>query len=248
MKKNSIKVRDLSRFLIYILGHNPHEFGLVPDSQGFFSFKELLQAMHEDSAWSYVRQSNINEVLVSDARHLFETSDNSIRTLSRNWELDLDTPADIVPALLYIPIRRKAHCHIIEKGLLNRDNKFYVLTPDKSMAERIGRRKDQKPVLIEVMAARAKDEGKLFFSFGGLFLSMELSPRYIAGPLVPKSIIKAKESKPVKKKDPVADFSAGTFTLDSSRDPDAYRNKSRLKKGKKKKGWKEEIRGMRRRG
>jgi len=49
--------------LVYMLGHRPDEFGLVPDSEGFIPYKELLQAIHEEEGWRYVRRSHINEVL-----------------------------------------------------------------------------------------------------------------------------------------------------------------------------------------
>ena len=243
-KKSRIKIHDLSRIIIYILGHNPHEYGLVPDTQGFVTIKELLWALHEEQGWSHVSQGTINELLMSDERHNFETNEKSIRAVTRHWELNLYLPADHVPSLLFIPIRRKAHYSVIDKGLSHRDENNYVLTVNKAMAERIGKRKDQKPVIIEVMAGRAKDEGTLFYPFGDLFLTQEILPGYIAGPPVPKEIIKLREAKPVKQKEAVPDFSAGTFILDANRDPDM----ARRKKGKKKKSWREELRGKRRKG
>lgn len=243
-KKSRIKIHDLSRIIIYIIGHNPHEYGLVPDNQGFISIKELLWALHEEQGWSHVSQGSINELLMSEERDHFEVNENMIRAKMRRWKLDLDLPADYVPSLLYTPVRRRAHYNAIDKGLVKSDNNTYVLTANKEMAERIGKRKDQKPVILEIMASRASDEGTLFYSFGDLFLTEEILPGYIAGPPVPKDVIKQRETRPEKKKDAALDFSAGTFTLDINRDPDM----ARRKKGKKKKGWREEMRGKRRKG
>ena len=243
-RKNRIKVQNLTRFMVYILGHCPYEFGLVPDINGFVTIKDFLSAVHEEPGWSHVNRRSINEILMSDDRYLFETNESSIRAISRHWELNTDLPADHVPSLLFTPIRRKAHYTVIDKGLIKRDNTTCVLAADRSMAERIGKRKDPKPVLLEIMAERARDEGVLFYSFGDLFLIPEILPRYIAGPPVPKDIIKKREARPEKKKDTAKDFDAGTFTLDITKDPDP----ARRKKGRKKKGWKEELRGKRRKG
>jgi putative RNA 2'-phosphotransferase len=243
VKKGRIKIFDLSRIMIHILGYSPHEYGLVPDSQGFITFKEVLWALHEEQGWSYVSQGSINELLMSDERHHFETNESSIRAVARHWELNLYLPADHVPPLLFIPVRRKAHYTVMDKGLVSRKD-MYVLAANREMAERIGRRKDQKPVILEIMARKAKDEGTRFYPFGDLFLTREIPARYISGPPVPKDIIKLREAKPVKKKEAAPDFSAGTFTLDIARDPDI----SRRKKGQKKKTWKEEVRGKRRKG
>ena len=244
VKKSKIKVHELCRFMIYVLGHNPGEFGLVPDKNGFVILKELVQVMHEEEGWHNINQGRINEVMMSDERHYFEADENRIRAVERNWELNLDVPADHTPPILYTPIRRKAHYTVIERGLGQRENNYYVLSADKSMAERIGKRKDQKPVLLEIMAGKARDEGLLVFSFSDLFLTNEIPPRYIVGPPVPKDVIRKREEKPVNKKEKTPDLNTGAFFLDADRDPDT----ARRKKGKKKKSWKDEVRGKRRKG
>ena len=241
-KKNRFKVDNLSRFMIYILGHKPYEFGLVPDREGFVPFKELLWTLHEEEGWRYVRQGNINEVLLGKDRTLFETDDKGIRASDRRWHLDTETPAPSLPKILFIAVRRRAHPVVLEKGLLVNSNMYHPLTPDREMALRIGRRRDRNPVLLEVKAHRAQRSGILFYPFGPLFLAGEIPAGYISGPPVPKEVPKASVAKPDKKAEPEIDFQPGTFTLDLDRDMDV----SRRAKGKKGKGWKEEARKYRR--
>ena len=115
------------------------------------------------------------------------------------------------------------------------------------MAERIGKRKDQRPVIIEVMALKAANEGVHISRFGGLYLASEIPVRFIAGPPLPKSALRERETAAQEKKDVtevIRDFTPGTFFLDLKNDPD----KSRRIKGRKKRGWKEEVRGMRQKG
>ena len=88
-KKNLFRIENLSRLMVYMLGHRPYEFGLVPDHDGFFPYKELLKAIHEEPGWSHVRQGNINEVLLSKDRGLFHTEGKGIKTVDRRWKLDL---------------------------------------------------------------------------------------------------------------------------------------------------------------
>ena len=244
-RNHQFKVENLSRLIVYILGHRPDEFGLVPDSDGFVTYKELLQAIHEEPDWHYVMQSHINEVLLGKDRHLFETGDNRIRTAERRWQFDIEKPSQPLPKLLLTPVRRKAHPVVMEKGLKSGQGKYLVLSPDLEMAERIGSRRDQKPVLLEVMADAAQSEGVLFYPFGNLFLSPKIPPRFIAGPPVPKEILdkgKDVESRKEKIIPRQAVLTPGTFFLDPSRDPDPYRRA----KGKKRKSWKEEARKVRR--
>lgn len=243
-RNQQIKIENLSRFLIYILAHRPDEFGLVPDREGFVKYKELLQAIHEEPGWSYVRQSNINEVLLGKDRPLFQVEHNRIRALERKWRLDLVTPVKAPPSVLYIAVRRKAHPVVMEKGLNSHEGRFLVLSSAKNMAMRIGKRRDQKPVLLEVMAGTAEKQKIPFYVFGDLFISPQIPARFISGPPVPKEGLERHhdaEERKDKARPKQTDFAPGTFSLDISRDPDLLRRA----KGKKRKGWKEDARKIR---
>ncbi len=231
--------------LVYVLGHRPDEFGLVPDSEGFVPYKELLQAIHEEEGWRYVRRSHINEVLLGRDRPLFESEDERIRSVEQRWDLDLHNPAQFIPKILFTAVRRRAHPVVMERGLSAAEDKYLVLTPAREMALRIGRRRDQAPVLLEILAEAAKEKRGLFFSFGDLFLSPEIPAKFIAGPPLPMEMFERRKEKAKEKEKPVKGPptpSPGTFILDPSRDPDPYRKA----KGKKRKGWKEAAKKMRR--
>ena len=239
-RKSQIRVTDLSRFLTYILAHRPDEFGLVPDSIGFITMKELLRAIHEEPGWGYVRDGHIREVLIGKDRALFAWEEDRIRAVEKRWHLDLQTPSENTPKILFVAIRRKAHVHVMEKGLFS--ERLLVLSPDRDMALRIGRRRDQKPILLEVMTGPAQQQGVPFHSFGDLYLAKEIPAEFISGPPVPEEI---REPQPPKKEKTVPQpsiLSGGTFVLDVRRDPD----RSRRRNGRKPRGWKEDSRKMRR--
>ena len=230
--------------MVYVLGHKPHEFGLVPEHAGFVTYKELLWAIHEEPGWGYVKQGHINEVLLGKDRALFHSEESRIRALDRRWHLNLENPSQSLAKILFTPVRRKAHPHVMEKGLSSNHGKYIVLSPDRDMANRIGRRRDQVPVLLEIMASAAQKEGIMFYSFGDLFLTFQIPAKYIVGPPVAKEDVKTAVEKPVKRQKAQPAFEPGTFVLDVNRDPDPHRRA----KAKKQRGWKEEARKMRRRG
>jgi putative RNA 2'-phosphotransferase len=77
-----------------------------------------------------------------------------------------------------------------------------------------------------------------------LFLATEIPPEFISGPLVSKEVLEGRKRKGPPKEKPFREalFQApGTFVLDAERDPALYRGG----KGRKRKGWKEEARKMR---
>ena len=242
-KRNQIKTHNLARFMLYILGHKPDEFGLVPDSEGFVTYKEFLWAVHEEPGWGYVRKGHINEVLLGRDRALFQPEEDRIRASDRRWHLDLENPSQSPPKILFVAVRRRAHPVVMEKGLTAAEGRYLVLSPDREMAARIGRRRDQKPVLLEIMAASAREAGISLYPFGNLYLTDQIPARFINGPPVSKEDIKIPEKKREKRLEGRADFEAGTFILDLDRDPD----RSRRARGKRQKGWKEKARKMRRR-
>jgi len=243
-RHHQIRTDSLSRFLVYVLGHRPDEFGLVPDRDGFIAYKELLQAIHEEEDWRYVRRSHINEVLLGGDRSCFESENERIRSVDRRWELDFHHPAFSLPKILYTAVRRKAHPVVMEKGLKGTGERHVVLSPTQDMASKIGRRRDQAPVVLEILADAAKERRVFFFSFGDLFLSPGIPARFIAGPPVPKEMLerpKDKDKTAEKSQKRPLVSTPGTFILDPSRDPDPHRKA----KGKKRKGWKEAARKIR---
>jgi putative RNA 2'-phosphotransferase len=230
--------------LTYVLAYRPDEFGLVPDEEGFVRYKDLLKALHEENGWRHVRRSHINEMLMGGDRVLFEPENDRIRSQERHWTLNTDNDLPL-SGLLYTPVRKRAHPVAMERGLKAKERSYVVLSSDRKMALRMGRRLDQHPVLLEIPAAAAGKKGVLIFPFGDLFLAPEIPADCISGPLPSKDQVEKEEKKVDKKQKPHADLKTatpGSFILDPQRDPDP----SRKSRGKKRKGWKEEARKMRR--
>ncbi|MBN1628042.1 MAG: hypothetical protein JW944_16100 [Deltaproteobacteria bacterium] len=246
-RRNRFKSGNLSHMLVYILGYRPFEFGVVPDEEGFVKYKDLIRALNEEPGWGYVRQGSINEVLMGEDRFLFEAIEGKIRTIERRWTFNNEVGLSEIPLkILFLGIRGKAHPIAMDKGLRPVEGLHYILSSDREMAERIGRRRDPDPVILEIMAEAALREGLDIRRFGDLFLVKEVPVRFIAGPPVPKRVIKARAEKDAKKREQeiVPGFQGGTFLLDIEKAPAQYR---RDKGGKKKRTWKEDARKERKR-
>jgi putative RNA 2'-phosphotransferase len=242
-RKIQQKRDSLGRMMVYVLGRRPDEFGLVPDKEGFVSFKHLLMAFHEEPEWRYVRQTHFREVLMGKDQSHFEWDDKRIRVPDRQWPLHYDADSKPLPKILFLAIRRKAHGHALEKGLRSAPGRYLVLAGDTKMALKMGYRQDRSPVLLEVQVAAAQKEGVMFRHFGLLFLAEELPPTCLSGPPLPKEKeIKPGGGKKKKEQDVPLPLEPGTFFLDADRDPALHRRG----KGRKGKGWKEEARRMRR--
>lgn len=179
-------LKQLSKFISYILGRNPAEFGLVPDPDGFVKIKEFLKAVSEEEGLKYVRRSTLNEMLISLPNPPIEIRDNLIRAKNRQ-HLSGYIPARNLPKLLYSCVRRKAYPVVFEKGIFPAGFSHVILSSEPEMAERIGRRKDSMPVLLVVQTQKSMDSGTIFYEAGKpLYLAESIHPDCFTGPPLPK--------------------------------------------------------------
>lgn len=187
-------LKKLSKFLEYVLGRNPDEFGLVPDGDGFVRIKELLKAFHEEDGWKFVRKASIDEVLISIVSPPIEVVEDRIRARHRE-NLEKRGFAEAPPLLLYTCIRQRAYPHTLQKGVAPMGRKNVVLSSDMDLALRLGRRFDPNPVLLTINVDQAQDQGCLFLKASQrLFLCRHIPEGSFSGPALPKEI-KAKERK-----------------------------------------------------
>ncbi len=234
-KREVFRLEELKRLMNYMLSRRPDEFGLLPDSEGYVKIKELIQALHEEGL-SFVRDTHINEIMMQQGTDMFEIDEDRKRIRAKEiyWNIDIN-PTYEVPKLLYTCVRRRAYPVILENGLFS--DTYIMLSSSKEVALRIGKRKDTRPVLLEIIAHEAMDQGAIFFSFGELYLSKWIPSQCISGPPLDRE--EKPQKKESKKKEKIKEaFSSGTFIM---------KKEEKHKKGKKKKTWKEEARKTRKR-
>lgn len=211
MKPQQTRKR-FSKFITYVLGYRPDEFGLVPDENGYVKIKELLKAISEEEGWKHVRRANIDELLITGPDTPIEISDNRIRATDRD-RLAKSEVTQQLPKLLYTCVRRKAYPHVCRKGIFPTYHSQIVLASDQNMAHRIGSRSDADPILLTVQVQQSLDLGVVYYLAGeGLFLADFVPTNGFSGPPLPKE-------SPDDKKQPPADMlhgqkQPGTFKLD----------------------------------
>ena len=72
--------RRLSRLLALMLRHQPTEFDLFPDTQGFVQLKAVLDALHRNG-YQYATLQHIEEVVASGDKRRYEIRDDLIRAV-----------------------------------------------------------------------------------------------------------------------------------------------------------------------
>jgi len=202
---------QLAKIISYILGRNPAEFGLVPDSDGFVKIKEFLKALSEEEGLKYVRTSNINEILITLPNPPVEIKGNHIRAKHR-LAMPAKIPAQNLPKLLYTCVRRKAYPRVLENGIRPMGFSHVILSSEPDMAERMGKRRDPMPVQLVVQTETSLDKGITFYEAGEtLYLAESILPECFTGPPLPK------QKEPAAKRDvvdePALDRMPGSFLM-----------------------------------
>jgi putative RNA 2'-phosphotransferase len=178
--------KQLAKFMDYVLGRRPDEFGLVLDADGFVKIKEFLKAVGEEEGFRYVRRAHLNEVMLTLPDPAFEISDNLIRSKFRDRLPRLGYAMN-PPKLLYTCVRRKAYPHIHEKGIRPTGYSQVIIASSREMAERIGKRTDHSAVLLTIQVQNSVDQGVVFFQAGeSIFLADFIPAQCFTGPPLPK--------------------------------------------------------------
>ncbi len=204
--------KQLSKFISYVLGRRPGEFGLVPDDNGYIKIKEFLRAIGEEEGFKYVRKSHINEILVSLPSPPIEVNSNYIRAKLRD-KLPNRFQTQNPPKLLYTCVRRKTYPVMMTKGIFPVGFNQVILSSMPDMAERIGKRRDSSPVLLIVQTQKAMAHGTIFYEADKpLFLAESIPIDCFTGP--PLSQQKTPGTKLVTPEKPVSPKLPGSFIVE----------------------------------
>lgn len=208
---NRKQAEQLARFLDYVLGRRPDEFGLVPDAGGFLPVAEVLKVAHEEG-WPQVRRNHLETLNFHLERPVLERREHLVRACERSRLADLQ-PAAGQPKLLFAPIRRRAYDVVARHGLQAQGHvDRVVLFTRRDLARKVGRRRDAEPVLITVNVAEAQARGCVLQPYGAtLYLTDGV-------PLSACRLPRAPRARGIREKDssaaPTAPKTPGSFRLD----------------------------------
>ena len=234
--------RQLAKFLQYILGRRPDEFGLLPDDHGYVRVKELIKVLHEEK-WHQIRPGHLESLPLHVPQTGIEMDGNRIRACARD-RLPVLSAAPTVPKQLFGGIRRKAYETTQRHGLVPQTHPTKVLLyADRELALRIARRRDAEPVIVTVRTTVAQRSGIEFMCFGDtIYLADGIPANCCRLPRRPKRAAMARSTRKAQTPQPTP--TPGSFTVDWGRlEPHAVPTKRSPRKSK---NWRRERQRRRR--
>ncbi len=181
--------KKLSKLLFAILARNPFEYGIVPDSEGWVKIKDLHWALMQGDAFRSLSVRGLVQFFELYTPGRMEQSGGRARALPEFQQPGiLDFSVAAAPPVLYLPVRRRAHAHVLAHGVrVSAGREWIILWPDRERALTAARIWDSDPLLGVVDAAAAVAGGSVLYAAGRkeLFLARWLAPDWIDLPPLP---------------------------------------------------------------
>lgn len=155
----------ISKKMSYCLRHNPEKYGLKLDEYGFVDLQEFLSAMNRMHHFQpKLTEMKIREIMNSSDKERFEIKNGKICALYGHSipgiiKRKQATPPDI----LYHGTAHRFLPSIMKEGLLPMGRQYVHLSTDVAMAESVGKRRDNHPVILKINAKQAVRDGIKFY-------------------------------------------------------------------------------------
>lgn len=168
--------KKLSKFLSYVLRHNPDKLELTLDQQGWIATEELLAKLNDISMQQleYVVENN------NKKRFAFNDDKTKIRAnQGHSIKIDLAYSAIEPPEFLYHGTAIKNITSIKSKGILKGNRHHVHLSADIETAKNVGQRHGQ-PIVLVIQSKEMYEAGYEFFvSENGVWLTDFVAVEFI---------------------------------------------------------------------
>jgi len=183
--KREKQLRGYSKFLSYILRHNPGEVGLKLDKGGYAVVEQLLKKSRDHKRAKGLDREILDEVVATNNKKRFEFDETGTKIRARQGhsvQVELGDEPTEPPELLYHGTPTKFVAAIKSGGLLKMSRHAVHLSKDYETAYDVGRRRG-KPVIIQVRARQMHEDGFKFYLTGnGVWYTDHVPTDYLLWP------------------------------------------------------------------
>jgi putative RNA 2'-phosphotransferase len=169
----------VSRFLSYLLRHQPKEYPLQLDAYGFAPWQAVVDTVVE--RFQEVTEEQIRDLVTGSEKKRFELKEGKVRaTYGHSFPVNLGIEPAEPPLELYYGTARDLAQSILRGGLKPRDRQYVHLSPFLNEAIAVGKRRDPVPAIVVVDARAAHAEGVRFFASGSLYLVENVPAKFLS--------------------------------------------------------------------
>lgn len=177
----SKKYTDISKFLSYILRHQPEAVGLSLDKDGWAVITDLILCAKQEG---YILDPDIIQaVITSSDKKRFILSDDGLHIRAAQGhstqQVEIAYQEKTPPDILYHGTATRFITKIREQGLLPMSRQYVHLSPDEVTAIQVGQRHG-KPLVLKIKALTMYEQGfKFFQAENGVWLTSSVPYQFI---------------------------------------------------------------------
>jgi len=173
----------LSKFLSFVLRHQPDAIGVELDANGWIAIDRLLAACATHG--KPMTRAGLEEVVATSPKQRFAISPDGLKIRANQGhsiEVDLAYEPALPPEELFHGTVASVLAMIRERGLLKMARHHVHLSPDRETARLVATRRGAA-VILEVAAGRMHRDGHVFYrSANGVWLVEHVPPDYLSIP------------------------------------------------------------------
>lgn len=166
------QLEPTSKFLSYVLRHQPDAIGLKLDNEGWAVIQELISLANADGR--NLTMELVEEVVATSDKKRFALSDDSTKiraSQGHSVAVELGLKPVVPPDFLFHGTASRFIDSIKEKGLIPGSRQHVHLSADSETAINVGRRHG-KPIVLTVNSSEMHRSGYEFFiSENGVWLT-----------------------------------------------------------------------------
>jgi putative RNA 2'-phosphotransferase len=171
---------QLSKFLSFVLRHQPDTIGLSLDQQGWASVEDLI-AKGNTAGTQFSREDLLRVVETSDKKRFSLSNDGQrIRAAQgHSVAVELGLSPQEPPSVLYHGTAMRFVASILVEGLTPQTRQQVHLSVDEATAHRVGQRHGKSAILkVEARYMHAKSF-KFFIADNGVWLTDHVPPEFL---------------------------------------------------------------------
>jgi putative RNA 2'-phosphotransferase len=170
-----------SKFLSYVLRHEPQSIGLALDSEGWADIADLIvkanQYGHE------INEDMVRAIVQNSDKKRFAISDEGLRIRAVQGHsasnVDIQYQPEVPPEFLYHGTATRFLASILQQGLIAKQRHHVHLSHDTETANAVGKRYG-KPVVLIINALKMHQQGfKFFRAANGVWLTDHVPVEFV---------------------------------------------------------------------
>lgn len=174
-------INDTSKFLSYVLRHEPQAIGLTLDGEGWADISALIDGAKR--AGKTIDRDLIQHIVDTSDKKRFTISGDGLRIRAAQGHstktVAITYPEKVPPEFLYHGTATRFLESILKGGLRSGERHYVHLSQDEQTAITVGQRYG-KPIILKIEALRMHQQGfKFFFADNGVWLTGQVPPEFL---------------------------------------------------------------------